>query len=331
MFIRLLVLIILLFTASCSRSDQKPSPPLTHTWSTQPLRVCIGTTYSLLPVIAGQMGFYSQEGLTVELIPFSIGRDAMDAMLAGTCDVTTSADTPVADYGLKRDDLRIIAGIATSDKLSTIVVRRSSGISSIEGLKGRRVGVTKGTAPHFFLDLVLNKHDMTEKSIDLAFMKGDPLLQNFRRGDLDAIATTDLNAYRLNDELGKDVLLLTDPGIALNHGYLSLLKPTIDGKHDQLIRLLTALRRAEKYVDIYPAEARRIFAGYLKVSPRVADMVFKGISSRLTLNGAMIMTLEDHARWLRDREGGAKMNRTFKGIVHAELLRHVAPESITLE
>ena len=106
---RLIWLGCLLLVTACSRSEQRqtvaPSPAM-------PLRICTGTTYSVLLAIAEQKGLFARQGLKVELFPFAVGRDAMEAMLADKCEVATSADTPVADYGRSRDDLRIIAGIA---------------------------------------------------------------------------------------------------------------------------------------------------------------------------------------------------------------------------
>jgi NitT/TauT family transport system substrate-binding protein len=296
----------------------------------QTLRVCTGTSYSILPIIAQQKGFFALEGLAVELIPYAIGRDAMEAMLAGKCEVATSADTPVADYGLKRDDLRIIASIASSDKLCYIVARIDSKIRTAKDLKGCKVAVTRGTAPHFFLDLVLNKNRLQEKDLQLQFLKGDALHQALLDGTVAAIATTDLNAYRLQEQQGEAVVLINEPGIVLNHGYLTTLESNLAGKADALKRLLIGLRQAELWVSANPAEARSLFATYLKVTPRVAEQTWENIVPRLGLSPAMILTLEDNARWLREREGAPPSHKSFKNIFRPQLLQSVAPESVTL-
>lgn len=326
-FSLLIILTVSLLACTSQKGPEQVTPPKT---ASQTLRICTGTSYSILPIIAQQKGFFTQEGLAVELIPYAIGRDAMEAMLAGTCEVATSADTPVADYGLKRDDLRIIASIASSDKLCYIVARKDAKIRTAKDMKGRKVAVTSGTAPHFFLDLLLNKNRLQEKDLQLQFLKGDALHQALVDGTVAAIVTTDLNAYRLQEQQGEAVVLINEPGIALNHGYLTTLESTLAGNADALKRVLTGLRQAELLVSTNPTEARRLFATYLKVTPRVAEQTWEAIIPRLGLGPAMILTLEDNARWLREREKGTAVHKSFKDIIRPELLQKVAPDAVTL-
>jgi len=314
---------------SCAlQGDEKAS--LKPTGSGEPLRICTGSSYSMIPIIADQKGLFSQKGLKVEMTSYAIGRDAMEAMLAGKCDVATSADTPVADYGLKRDDLRVITGIAKSDKLSSVVVMRNSGIRKISDLRGHKVAVTKGTAPHFFLDLVLNKVMMTENDIRIQFMKGEELHRSFIEGKLDAIVTTDLNAYKIEENLGDKVSLINDPGIALNHGFLATLDKTLITRNRDLKLMFSALKAAENIIDENPGEAKQLFCKSLKISPYVAQRLCENITTRLSLDSAMVLTLEDNARWLKEREGGKGFNKSFKGIIKPELLLEVSPEKVNL-
>lgn len=316
------------FLLSCSRQEAQKPVPQQPPASAAPLRICTGTTYSILLTIAEQKGLFAQQGLKTEMIPYALGREAMEAMFAGGCDVATSADTPVADYGLKRDDLRILSGIAKSDKLSCIVATRKSGILKVSDLKGRRVGVSKGTAPHFFLNLVLNKNRLREKDVKLAFQKGEELQQNLADGNLDAIVTTDMNAYKMEERLADKVVLISDPGISLNHGYLAVLDATLEKKRDDLRRLLAALKSAEQVVNDSPDEAKRLFTAYLKVSPAISDKIWEDIIPRLSLDSAMVLTLEDNARWLREREGEKPVNKSFRNIIRSELLKELSPERV---
>lgn len=321
--------VIVSMLASCTRKDGDNAASRKLAPSSEPLRICTGTTYSILLTIAEQKGLFAAEGLKVEMKPYAIGRDAMEAMLAGQCDVATSADTPVADYGLRRNDLRVISGIAKSDSLSCIVALRESGIRKISQLKGRMIGVTKGTAPHFFLDLVLNKNSLTEKDINLRFMKDEELNDAIVQGKVDAIATTDLNAYKIKEKLREKVNLIVEPGIVLNHGYLTVLDPTLESRKGDLKRMMTALNAAQRIAEEKPDEGLQLFSSYLKVSPAISTQLWKNIIPKLSLDSAMVLTLEDNARWLRERDGGKGFNKSFKEIIKPELLKEVAPESVS--
>jgi sulfonate transport system substrate-binding protein len=206
---------------------------------------------------------------------------------------------------------------------------RGAGIRKVADLKGHSVGATKGTAPHFFLDLVLNKNRMTEKDIKMQFLKGEELHKALVDEKLDAIVTTDMNAYKIKEALGDKIILITDPGIVLNHGYLATLKPTLAKKRGELKRMLVAMKAAEKLAMENPDEARELFSAYLKVSPKVASQIWESITPKISLDSAMLMTLEDNARWLKEREGGKSLNKSFREVVWPELLLEIAPESVS--
>jgi NitT/TauT family transport system substrate-binding protein len=324
-----LLAVVVLCLSACT----DPAPPKTAPSGAaagEPLRICTGTSYSVLVAIAAQEGLFAREGVQVSLLPYVIGRDAMEAMLNGKCDLATSADTPVADYGRKRDDLRIVAGIAKSDRLCYIVARKDSGIRQPRDLQGRSIGVVRGTAPHYFLDLVLNKNRLTGKDVRLRYKHGEELRGALLSGEVAAIATTDLNALKLQEELGDTVVLLNDPGISLNHGYLTLLEPTLQARQDAILRVLRALRTAEQQTQAEPEKVKALFAAYCKVSPWVASQILSSGTPGLSLEPAMILTLEDNARWLHEWDTGTGEHKSFKEIIRPELLRQVAPASVTL-
>ncbi|MBT0664104.1 ABC transporter substrate-binding protein [Geobacter pelophilus] len=316
------------FLLGCTQNPPGQGAESKATPATEPLKICTGTTYSILVTIAEQKGLFAKEGLKVELKPYALGRDAMEAMLAGNCDIATSADTPVADFGTKRDDLRIITGIAKSDRLSAIVSWKNAEVHKVRDMKGLRIGVTKGTAPHFFLDLVLNKNRMTEKDVQLQFMKGNELHQAFLERKLDAIVTTDMNAYSLKEKFGNEVVVVDDPGIVLNHGYLTVLDATLQKKKGDINRMMAALTKAELMLNEKPEEAKQLFSAYLKTSPAISEQIWENITPKLSLDAAMVLTLEDNARWLREREGGKAVNKSFKSIMVPEMLQKVSPQSV---
>mgnify|MGYP001430101136 CR=1 FL=1 len=320
--------LISLLTLSCAQQGGDKQVSQKPVASAEPLRICTGTTYSILPTIAEQKGLFAKEGLKVEMKQYAIGRDAMEAMLAGKCDIATSADTPVADYGLKREDLKVIAGIAKSDRLCCIVARKGTGILKVRDIQGHRVGVTKATAPHFFLDLVLNKNRLTEKDVKLQFMKGEELHKALADGRLDAIATTDMNAYKIMEKWGDNAVFIDDPGIALNFGYVVTLDSTLLKRKDDLRRMMTALKAAERIVVEKPDEAKQLFAVYQGLSSTVADRIWDNVTPKLSLDLAMVLTLEDNARWLRESYGQMAINKSFRSIIMPEMLKEVAPERV---
>ena len=321
---------LLLVLAGCTKTGPEQGAQRTSAPAGEPLRICAGTTYSALPVIAEQKGLFAREGLNVVLIPYRSGSEAVEDMLAGKCDISTAAETLVARYGSKRDDLRILAAILKSDSLSLIVTRSQAKIRNISDLKGRRVGVAEGTAAHYFLDLLLSKNRLSEKDLQLQFKKAPELIAALRDGTLEAVITNYLEAFRMEEELGKAVVLIGDPGIALNRGYLAAREGTVAKRGSDISRLLSVLHSAELFIDENPEEAKKLFAASLKLSPRLAEKSWGSITPRLSLEPAMILALEDNGRWLREKEGGKSVHKSFREMMRPEFLRQVSPESVTI-
>jgi sulfonate transport system substrate-binding protein len=87
-------------------------------------------------------------------------------MLNGDLDVSVSAEYPVimAIMGNKRLDI-----IGTIDRYQNeeIIGRRDRGIENISGLKGKRMGVARGTICEFFLGRFLNLQGMNLSDVNL--------------------------------------------------------------------------------------------------------------------------------------------------------------------
>jgi hypothetical protein len=97
----------------------------------------------------------------------------------------------------------------------------------------------------------------------------------------------------------------------------------------QIRRLLSALKAAETITKKNSEEAKNLFTAYLGTSPSVAGRIWENITPKLYLDAAMILTLEDNARWLREKEGNTAANKSFRKVIRTDLLKAVAPESVS--
>ena len=79
----------------------------------------------------------------------------MNDLLADKVDVATATGFVLALQGFKRSDLRAIGTISSSDNVE-VVARRDRGIKNPEDLRGKRIGVSKGTVNEFFLTAFLS-------------------------------------------------------------------------------------------------------------------------------------------------------------------------------
>ncbi len=106
-------------------------------------------TISLPTFVAAEKGFFQQEGLKVELVPFESGTMIMDALMTGRIDANCSSAITgfwfAAQGAPDRFKIFLVYGW-TSRKSRTFVaiVKKDSPIKDLKDLKGKRVGTYPG-------------------------------------------------------------------------------------------------------------------------------------------------------------------------------------------
>lgn len=132
--------------------------------SQAPLRIRLGVHTALMgvpDVIAIRQGYFKQEGLEVEWRRFALGKEGRDAMIAGAIDVNSTATTPFL-IGLEKGiPFTAVAVNSLFCGTNHIVVLKQSDINSVAQLRGKRIGIPKGTiTEHIFVTRIAPAHGL---------------------------------------------------------------------------------------------------------------------------------------------------------------------------
>jgi len=127
---------------------------LTETASPQakPLKLRIGVHASIMgapDVIAIRQGYFKQAGLDVEHRKFFLGKEGRDAMIAGAIDINATAPTPFLiglDKGVPYTSVAVNSMICAA---THIVALKSSDLNSVSQLRGKKIGLAKGTITEY--------------------------------------------------------------------------------------------------------------------------------------------------------------------------------------
>ena len=121
----------------------------------RPLKIRLGVHASIMgaaDVIAIRQGYFKQAGLEVESRKFFLGKEGRDAMIAGAIDINATAPTPFLiglDKGVPYTAVAVNSMICAAQHLVTL---KSSDINSVSNLRGKKIGLPKGTiAEYIFL------------------------------------------------------------------------------------------------------------------------------------------------------------------------------------
>ncbi|MFJ8750435.1 aliphatic sulfonate ABC transporter substrate-binding protein [Streptomyces sp. NPDC102441] len=133
-----------------------------------------------LLAIADKQGLWKAEGLNPEYKPFTNGPLQIQALGSGNLDVGYIG--PGAMWLPASGKAKVVA-VNTLARADRVIAQ--PGITSIEGLKGKKVGVPEGTSGAMALDLALQKAGMSEKDIEKVPMDPSTVVSAFVSGQID--------------------------------------------------------------------------------------------------------------------------------------------------
>lgn len=323
-----MALIASLSLFSCSPN---PSPPERKpAREAEPVSLCQGGIVAALPLIAKSGGFFDEAGLKVSIKTKGDGKLALEALFSGECDFATCGEPPLVQQSFSRDDYLVLATLSANTNATKVIARRDLGISKANDLKGRTIGVRRGTLSHFFLDLLLKRHDIAPSEVTLRFMEPDRLPEALARGEIAAFSGTDELILATGKQLGSRVILLTEPGLSLASYNLVVLKKSLNARPETTRKVLQALIRAESYLKNHPDEAREMIQKEKGVSRGELEGILADQILVVQLHNTLLLSLEDHAAWmLEEKMVHGEMPNLLK-LIDPEPLRAVRPSSVTL-
>ena len=251
---------------------------------------------ALVHVASGQ-GLFLKAGLDVVTHPFELGKDALQSVLEGKADLAVVADTPVMFALLGGADIVMLAGISQVRRDLAIVVQSDVGIQQIQDLRGKSVGVTKGTNMTYFLDAMLQAYGVPSDKVNLTDLRSDALLSAFKARRIDAAVVFQPFLARLESEMGDRVKVFYGEDVYANR-FLLVGKPSyIDGHPQEVRRVLSALIAAHQAILDNPVEARRAVGHAVQIDEATMAKLLEPEEYVVSLDQAMLLALDDQTRW----------------------------------
>lgn len=232
--------------------------------------------------LAIEKGYFKDAHINIEYVKFEAPNQIIDAIMAGKVDLVSPSGamgiSAVAD-SKNPGKLKIYAA-SGGDKvhpLNGLFVGNNSTITSIEGLKGKKLGILPGIQWRTIATEILSRHGL--KAVDdVTLVELAPGLHStaLASGEIDAVLTLEPNPTIIREKkLGKEITPtptqeITDPFFAgagiINVDFLN--------KNPELAKkVLSILDRANKEARENPTEARRYLKGYTSLTDDLLQKV----------------------------------------------------------
>ncbi|CAN5769900.1 hypothetical protein BH09PSE5_BH09PSE5_08740 [soil metagenome] len=150
--------------------------------SAETIKMGLGIDAAYAPFfVAQQRGDFKKAGLDVELVRFTQGGEAVDALVAGQIQVSGAAEMTTI-IRLPRGDLKALAIYEESGTYIKLAVR--PGITSANQIK--KFGIVKGSSSEYATFKTMQKFNIDPKSVQLVATAPPELPALMSRGDIDA-------------------------------------------------------------------------------------------------------------------------------------------------
>jgi NitT/TauT family transport system substrate-binding protein len=208
--------------------------------------------------IALDKGYFKEEGVDVE---FTIMEDTaikIGAMFAGQIDIAASTSDEFPSYLQPGKSVRYFMAVDYSNGGDGIVATKD--ITSVAGLKGKKIAFEQGSISQFFLNVVLKKNGLTQADIEAINMTAADAGTAFVAGQVDAAVTWEpalsLGATSANGHLLASSAEL--PGVIVD--VLATTGETAKAKEADLRAFARAWYRALDFLKTNPDEGYAIMA-----------------------------------------------------------------------
>ena len=223
--------------------------------------------------IAKDAGLFRKHGLDAEIVFFRGGQMATQALVAGDPPIVNIGT--VVQAGLQGHDVVLIASSENAYNYSVVA---RPGITKIEQLKGKRLGVSGfGSASHNASLILLKKFNL-EANKDVAVVVAGPTsdrLSAVEGGRIDATVLTASELPRARKQGLVEVYDMADLGIEVQGNGFATSRSFIKSQRETVLSALKGYVEAIYYINRNRDETRKIVAKYLRLSdPEVLDATY---------------------------------------------------------
>lgn len=254
-----------------------------------------------LSIIAVKKNLFATEGLEVKALLFNNGPACSEALFTGAVDVATMGDTTAVSAVAKVPDLRIIGSHGAGESRHRIMVPAHSQIRQITELKGKRLGVKKGTSTHGGLLTLIAVKGIAASDLKIVELDPTTMPTALAAGSLDAFVASEPTPSLAEQQGVRELATLA----GLNNTYPLILlakKATLQRREADLQKFFLALHKAELYLVQHQKDAILMLSKETGLTPEMTLRAMKRHSYRLQLDKTVLASLEQTAAFLKEQK-----------------------------
>jgi NitT/TauT family transport system substrate-binding protein len=276
--------------------------------------------------VAKEAGLFEKNGLDVTINTGASGSAMVPFLINNQVNAAYGSDLAgVINHNVDAKVVAVADGTYLLKWLS--VVGRN--VPDLAGLKGKKVGIAKGTGSEIFWLGVLKKFDMNPADFTLVDVEAPEMLAATERGDIDGFAVWEPWPTRTLQAVKGTKILVDAEGIYNNRNYVYMNRGWIEQNGDASVRFIRALCEANDVIEKDRPAAARMVAKFLNMPLDLATELMPKVVYDMNWTDGSLKTIKDAAELLIS-QGKMKAPLDYQSYVYTDLLKQVRPESVKI-
>jgi sulfonate transport system substrate-binding protein len=223
--------------------------------------------YNPLSLVVRDQQLLEKNGYQVSWVLSAGSNKANEGLRSNALDLGSTAGSAALVARANGAPIKIV-DVYSKPEWTALVVAKNSPITSLADLKGKKIAVTKGTDPYFFLLQSLATAGLTPSDVEIVNLQHADGKTALERGDVDAWSGLDPFLAQTVLEQGSRILY-RNPDFN-SFGVLNAREDVIANNPATVQAVVNAYEQARAWAKGHPDELATLLAREAKVSPAVA-------------------------------------------------------------
>ncbi len=286
--------------------------------------ICEAPTHAAL-----EKGFFSEEGIEVDVKIFPDGKTALSSLFEGEVQLAGVMATPVVKESFRRNDFRVIA-VVEHPKFHHLLVNVNQ-ITGPKDFAGKRIGVTRGTSGAYFMHAYSRTNKLNPADLHIFNFTGEEMVTAMSNREIDAMFSWNPYTSEVKKQMGRQVEYL-DNHQMIQPSWIIVGKTQFILDNPEVIEnFLRGLKKGVGFANKYPEELIAIHARISEQDKSYLEASTIRGKFLLSLPQELLLDMENQAHWLISASDSLTADLpVYLDLIYTDAMRNVSPETVTL-
>lgn len=276
--------------------------------------------------VAKEAGLFTKNGLDVTVNTGASGSAMVSFLVNNQIDAAYGSDLAgVINHNIDPD----IVAVADGTKLvkwESVVGRN---VADINALKGKKVGIAKGTGAEIFWHQVEQKYHLNPADYQIVDIEAPEMVAALERGDIDAFAVWEPWPTRAVMAIPGAKILVDANGLVQNRNFIYMSRSWIEKNRTAAEHFMLALCEANDMINNDRPAAAKMVAKFLNMPLALATELMPKLDFNMYLKDVSLSAVKDSEDLLISR-GKMKAPLDYSTYIYPDLLKAVRPDAVSL-